>query len=123
MHEGIETKRLNRTGRFQVHVMEDALRSGVGGFGDDAIVDLWSNVSEEWVDVSSDHWGETTEGAIQVLVSAVPVPISYQPEYDRYAGDDPALVALVQWLANKHSTTTAEVLSELHAIFVDLAGE
>ena len=123
MHEGLETKRLNRTGRFQVHVMEAALRSGGGGFGEDAIVDLWSNVAEEWVDVTSDHLGETTEGAIQVLVAAVPVPIAYQPEYDRYAGDDPVLVALVQWLANKHSTTTAEVLSELHAIFVDLAGE
>ena len=119
-HEGLETKQLTRVGRFQLHVMEDHHRIGTNGLGEGDIVDLWSNVADGWIRITSDHWGETTEAAIQLLVNEVPVPIAFEEDYQQFVDGSIPLMALVQWLAEKHETTTDDVLSELRTIIADM---
>jgi hypothetical protein len=118
----LEKKRLTRTGIFNVGDMNTALRVGTGGFGEDAIVDLFSSTSEEWIDITSDHWGEVVEADIQALVNAVPVPITYEQSLRLYA-DNPTWNAVIQWMGDEHGKTSETVIAELRTILIGLAGD
>tara|TARA_R100001086_G_scaffold74520_1_gene35909 strand:+ start:4172 stop:4543 length:372 start_codon:yes stop_codon:yes gene_type:complete len=121
-HQGLVKKRLTRVGVFNVGEMNTALRLGVGGFGQDAIVDLLSSTPDEWIDITSDHWGEVTEANIQSLVNAVQVPITYEQSLRLYT-ENPTWQAVIQWIGDEHGKTPATVTSELRTILIDLAGD
>jgi|TARA_Y100000310_G_scaffold292411_1_gene321134 hypothetical protein len=106
------TKQFDRTTIFVLSDMEASLRVVLGA---DAIVDLLSNLSEGWLQVSSDAWESTTDEAVQAQIDSVPVPITYETSY-RQLTTNPTFVALVQWMATEHSKTVAEVDAELKAI-------
>ena len=121
-HQGLVKKRLTRVGIFNVGEMNTALRVGAGGFGQEAIVDLLSSTPDEWIDITSDHWGEVTEADIQLLVDAVQVPITYASSLQQYE-ENPTWQAVIHWMGDEHGKTPATVTSELRTILIDLAGD
>jgi hypothetical protein len=121
-HDGLVKKRLTRVGIFDIGEMNTELRVGSGGFGQEAIVDLLSSTPEEWIDITSDHWGEVIEADIQTLVNAVPVPITYSNSLRQYE-ENPTWQAVIQWMGDEHGKTPATVISELRTILIGLSGD
>lgn len=97
--------------------MESALREVLG---EDAVVDLFSNLSEGWLRVTSNAWEHTTEAAAQAKIDSVPVPITYESSLRRYT-NDPTWNAVVKWLGDAHDKTPEAVIAELRTILVELA--
>jgi len=119
-HAGLEKRRLTRRGIFNVGVMNTFLRVEAGGFGQEAIVDLFSSTSEGWIDITSDNWGKVTESVIQGLVDAVPVPITFEQSMRQYE-TDPTWRAVIQWMGAEHGKTPETVIAELRTILIGLA--
>jgi hypothetical protein len=115
----LQQKQFDRATIFVLPDMEAALRVVLGP---DAIVDLFSNLADGWLRVSSDSWESTTEAAVQAQIDSVPAPITYEANY-RQLTTNPTFVALVQWMATEHDKTPEAVLAELRTILIELSGD
>jgi len=113
----LEEKQFDRATIFVRADMETALREVLG---DDAVVDLFSNLSEGWLRVTSNRWEHTTEAAAQAKIDSVPVPITYESSLRRYT-NDPTWNAVIEWIATEHDKTPEVVISELRAILISTA--